>query len=196
MILVATIMRYGYARTSTKEQNPERQRVALQEEDCEELFVDQCSGKNAERPQLQLMMSKLRAGDTVVVKSVDRLARNTKDLLALLDEAKNKGAQVRFIDNRLTFDDSPTSNFMITMLGAVGELERSFIRQRQSEGIEIAKSNNVYKGRPVSKKTEAAKVKIAEKLARGVFTDKEIYESVKVSRASFYRIKKEIQTEQ
>ncbi|EMO2323956.1 recombinase family protein [Klebsiella pneumoniae] len=74
-------MRYGYARTSTKEQNPERQRVALQEEDCEELFVDQCSGKNAERPQLQLMMSKLRAGDTVVVKSVDRLARNTKDLL-------------------------------------------------------------------------------------------------------------------
>ncbi len=196
MILMATIMRYGYARTSTKEQNPERQRVALQEEDCEELFVDQCSGKNAERPQLQLMMSKLRAGDTVVVKSVDRLARNTKDLLALLDEAKNKGAQVRFIDNRLTFDDSPTSNFMITMLGAVGELERSFIRQRQSEGIEIAKSNNVYKGRPVSKKTEAAKVKIAEKLARGVFTDKEIYESVKVSRASFYRIKKEIQTEQ
>ena len=196
MILMATIMRYGYARTSTKEQNPERQRVALQEEDCEELFVDQCSGKNAERPQLQLMMSKLRAGDTVVVKSVDRLARNTKDLLALLDEAKNKGAQVRFIDNRLTFDDSPTSNFMITMLGAVGELERSFIRQRQSEGIEIAKSNNVYKGRPVSKKTEAAKVKIAEKLARGVFTDKEIYESVKVSRASFCRIKKEIQTEQ
>ena len=196
MILMATIMRYGYARTSTKEQNPERQRVALQEEDCEELFVDQCSGKNAERPQLQLMMSKLRAGDTVVVKSVDRLARNTKDLLALLDEAKNKGAQVRFIDNRLTFDDSPTSNFMITMLGAVGELERSFIRQRQSEGIEIAKSNNVYKGRPVSKKTEAAKVKIAEKLARGVFTDKEIYESVKVSRASFYRTKKEIQTEQ
>ncbi|HHO8391277.1 TPA: recombinase family protein [Klebsiella pneumoniae] len=193
---MATIMRYGYARTSTKEQNPERQRVALQEENCEELFVDQCSGKNAERPQLQLMMSKLRAGDTVVVKSVDRLARNTKDLLALLDEAKNKGAQVRFIDNRLTFDDSPTSNFMITMLGAVGELERSFIRQRQSEGIEIAKSNNVYKGRPVSKKTEAAKVKIAEKLARGVFTDKEIYESVKVSRASFYRIKKEIQTEQ
>lgn len=193
---MATIMRYGYARTSTKEQNPERQRVALQEEDCEELFVDQCSGKNADRPQLQLMMSKLRAGDTVVVKSVDRLARNTKDLLALLDEAKNKGAQVRFIDNRLTFDDSPTSNFMITMLGAVGELERSFIRQRQSEGIEIAKSNNVYKGRPVSKKTEAAKVKIAEKLARGVFTDKEIYESVKVSRASFYRIKKEIQTEQ
>ena len=193
---MATIMRYGYARTSTKEQNPERQRVALQEEDCEELFVDQCSGKNAERPQLQLMMSKLRAGDTVVVKSVDRLARNTKDLLALLDEAKNKGAQVRFIDNRLTFDDSPTSNFMITMLGAVGELERSFIRQRQSEGIEIAKSNNVYKGRPVSKKTEAAKVKIAEKLARGVFPDKEIYESVKVSRASFYRIKKEIQTEQ
>ena len=189
-------MRYGYARTSTKEQNPERQRVTLQEEDCEELFVDQCSGKNADRPQLQLMMSKLRAGDTVVVKSVDRLARNTKDLLALLDEAKNKGAQVRFIDNRLTFDDSPTSNFMITMLGAVGELERSFIRQRQSEGIEIAKSNNVYKGRPVSKKTEAAKVKIAEKLARGVFTDKEIYESVKVSRASFYRIKKEIQTEQ
>ena len=196
MIPMATIMRYGYARTSTKEQNPERQRVALQEEDCEELFVDQCSGKNAERPQLQLMMSKLRAGDTVVVKSVDRLARNTKDLLALLDEAKNKGAQVRFIDNRLTFDDSPTSNFMITMLGAVGELERSFIRQRQSEGIEIAKSNNVYKGRPVSKKTEAAKVKIAEKLARGVFTDKEIYESVKVSRASFYRMKKEIQTEQ
>ncbi|MCU8819442.1 recombinase family protein, partial [Klebsiella quasipneumoniae] len=78
-----------------------------------------------------LMMSKLRAGDTVVVKSVDRLARNTKDLLALLDEAKNTGAQVRFIDNRLTFDDSPTSNFMITMLGAMGELERSFVHQRQ-----------------------------------------------------------------
>ena len=66
-------MRYGYARTSTKEQNPERQRVALQEEDCEELFVDQCSGKNADRPQLQLMMSKLRAGDTVVGMAISPL---------------------------------------------------------------------------------------------------------------------------
>ncbi|WP_407263962.1 recombinase family protein [Klebsiella quasipneumoniae] len=115
-------MRYGYARTSTKEQNPERQRVALQEEGLRGAIRRPMLRKNAERPQLQLMMSKLRAGDTVVVKSVDRLARNTKDLLALLDEAKNKGAQVRFIDNRLIFDDSPTSNFMITMLGAVGNL--------------------------------------------------------------------------
>lgn len=181
---------FGYVRVSSKDQNEARQIEALKGL-VDEILIDKASGKNAERPQLQALLQKVRSGDVVKVKSVDRLARNTRDLLTILDELTNNGVKVMFLDNSMTFDDSPTSKFMITMLGAVGELERSFIRQRQQEGIAIAKEKGgVFKGR---QKDEEIRKTVAGYLVKGVHTSQEICKLTGVSRATFFRIKRELQ---
>lgn len=180
---------FGYVRVSSKDQNEARQVEALKDL-VDEVLIDKASGKNAERPQLQALLQKVRSGDVVKVKSVDRLARNTRDLLTILEELTSQGISVMFLDNSLTFDDSPTSKFMITMLGAVGELERSFIRQRQTEGIAIAKEKGgVFKGRP---KDEELRRSVAGYLAKGSYSSQEICKLAGVSRATFFRIKKEL----
>ncbi|EMH4920857.1 recombinase family protein [Serratia marcescens] len=177
---------FGYARVSTRDQNPDRQTLALV--DCDEVLLDKVSGKNTDRPELTKLRGMVRAGDTVRVKSVDRLARNTKDLLDLLEEFTAKGVSVSFIDNSMTFDNSPTSKFMITMLGAVGELERSFIRQRQSEGIAAAKERGAFKGR---QKDDELREKIHRYIRLGTHSNDDIIKLVGCGRATFYRIKKE-----
>ncbi|MGK3129852.1 recombinase family protein [Pantoea sp. C8B4] len=180
---------FGYVRVSSKDQNESRQIEALKGL-VDEILIDKCSGKNADRPQLQALFQKVRSGDTVKIKSVDRLARNTRDLLEILDHLTSQGIKVIFIDNNMTFDDTPTSKFYVTMLGAVGELERSFIRQRQQEGIEIAKEKGgVFKGRP---KDEELRKTVAGYLAKGSYTSQEICKLAGVSRATFFRIKKEL----
>lgn len=179
-------MNIGYIRVSSKEQNTERQEQALST--CERLYIDRVSGKNTERPQLQRMMSTLRKGDVLTVKSVDRLARNTHDLLAILDDLLALGVTVRFLDNSMEFSDNPTSRFMITMLGAVGELERSFIRQRQQEGIAIAKEKGTYNGRP---KDDELRKKVMGYLNRGIKPD-EVAKLCGCGRATVFRIKKEM----
>ncbi|MGS8098432.1 recombinase family protein [Providencia sp. PROV_01] len=184
-------MIFGYVRVSTKEQNIKRQTDALV--GCDKIFIDRVSGKSADRPELNAMKQQLRDGDTVRVKSVDRLARNTQDLLALLSEITEQGVKVEFIDNQIGFDNNPTSKFMITLLGAVAELERSFIRQRQSEGITIAKQKGRYKGRPISDNALKAKKLITEKLSGKLsLTDTEIMQLSGIKHAQFYRLKKTI----
>lgn len=183
------MMNIGYIRVSSKEQNIERQEHALGM--CERLYIDKVSGKNTERPQLQMMISSLRNGDILTVKSVDRLARNTRDLLTILDDLLALGITVRFLDNNMEFSNNPTSRFMITMLGAVGELERSFIRQRQQEGIAIAKEKGSYNGRP---KDEELRQKVMGYLGRGIKPD-EIAKLCGCGRATVFRIKKEITEE-
>ena len=113
----------------------------------DELFLDKASGKNAEqRPELQRMMDYVRKGDTVVVESISRFARNTRDLLELVEKLTAK--EVEFISQKEAIDTTtPTGKFMLTVFGAVAELEREYILQRQQEGITIAKANGVYKGR-------------------------------------------------
>ncbi|HHR6132318.1 TPA: recombinase family protein [Providencia alcalifaciens] len=178
-------------RVSTKEQNIERQTDVLSA--CDKIFIDRVSAKSADRPELNAMRQQLRDGDTVRVKSVDRLARNTQDLLALLAEMTGQGVNVEFIDNKMIFDNQPTSKFMITLLGAVAELERSFIRQRQSEGIAIAKQKGRYKGRPVSDNALKAQKLITEKSSGKLsLTDTEIMQLSGIKHAQFYRIKKGI----
>lgn len=183
---------FGYVRVSSKDQNVERQTDALVNASvpAQNLFIDKLSGKNTERPEFQKLLSKVRLGDEVIVKSVDRLARNTKDLLALLEEMTAEGVTVRFLDNSMSFDNSPTSKFMITMLGAVGELERSFIRQRQQEGIAIAKAKgDVFKGRM---KDEELRVKVKGYLSKGNHSADDIATLCKCGRATVFRIKKEM----
>ena len=139
-------MQVGYIRISTPEQNTARQEVLMQELGVEKVFIDRMSGKNTDRPQLKQMLSFVRQGDTVIVESISRFARNTRDLLELVEQLSAKG--VEFVSRKEQIDTTtPTGKFMLTVFGAVAELEREYILQRQAEGIAIAKANGVYQGR-------------------------------------------------
>jgi len=134
---------YGYIRVSTQEQNTIRQEVLMQALDVEQVFIDRMSGKNLARPELQKLLAFVRTGDCVIVESISRFARNTRDLLERL-----QSKQVQFVSKKEAIDTTtPTGKFMLTVFGAVAELEREYILQRQREGIAIAKENGVYKGR-------------------------------------------------
>lgn len=140
-------MKVGYIRVSTEEQNTARQEILMQELGVEKVFIDKLSGKNTSRPQLMEMMNFIREGDTVVVSEISRLARNTKDLLSLVDQMKEKG--VHFESKKEGIDTTTdTGKFMLTIFAAVSELERSYILSRQREGIDAKKARGEYLGRP------------------------------------------------
>lgn len=138
--------RIGYIRVSTTDQNSERQ---LDKIPVDRVFTDKASGKDTNRPQLQAAISYARDGDTLVVHSMDRLARNVEDMLRLVRELNAKGVSVEFLKENMTFSADKTdarSMLMFTMLGAFAQFERSLIRERQREGIAIAKAKGVYRG--------------------------------------------------
>ena len=139
--------RIGYVRVSTTDQNTERQ---LDGVTLDKTFTDKASGKDLHRPQLQATLDFIREGDTLIVHSIDRLARNASDLLRLVEDLTRKGVTVEFIKERLTFrgqSDDPIASLMLTMLAGFAQFERSLIRERQREGIAIAKADGKYKGR-------------------------------------------------
>lgn len=140
------IMKVFYARVSTQEQNEARQIESAKQNNCEKIFLDKASGKNANREQLKAMLSFVREGDIVVVSEIARLARNTSDLLSIVNELNEKG--VDFVSLKEAVDTrTPQGKFMLTMFGAMAELERAYILQRQQEGIAEAKKAGKYKGR-------------------------------------------------
>jgi DNA invertase Pin-like site-specific DNA recombinase len=141
--------RVGYIRVSSIDQNTDRQ---LDGQDLDKVFTDKASGKDTKRSQLQAALDYIREGDELVVHSMDRLARNLDDLRRIVLELTKKGVHVRFVKENLTFtgEDSPMSNLLLSLLGAVAEFERSMIRERQREGIAMAKKAGVYKGRKPS----------------------------------------------
>ncbi|KPV42697.1 recombinase family protein [Alicyclobacillus ferrooxydans] len=138
--------RIGYVRVSTFDQNAERQ---LQEVQVDRIFTDKASGKDRNRPQLDVLLGYVRDGDTVVVHSMDRLARNLDDLRKIVHDLTKRGVQVEFIKEHLTFigDDSAMANLMLSVMGAFAEFERALIRERQREGIALAKNRGAYQGR-------------------------------------------------
>ena len=147
-------MKIGYIRVSTKEQNTIRQELLMQDLEVEKVYIDKVSGKNAtDRKQLHEMLEYIREGDTVVVESISRFARNTKDLLELIEILENK--KVSFISKKEAIDTTTgTGKFMLTVFGAMAELERSYILDRQREGIEAMPINE--EGKKVSLKTGKA----------------------------------------
>ncbi|MEO8222695.1 MAG: recombinase family protein, partial [Specibacter sp.] len=155
----------GYVRVSAADQKEARQLEALGAVD--RLFSEKVSGKNTDdRAQLQEMLIYVRDGDTVRVKSPDRLARSTTDLLALVEQLKAKGVALEFIDNPALNTDTPQGEFMLTVLAAIAQLERKTIRERQAEGIAIAKRNGVYDRVP---KLAPEQVQLArQRIAQGV----------------------------
>ena len=139
-----------------------RQEVLMQELSVDEVYIDRLSGKNTDRPELKKMMDYVRKGDTVIVESISRFARNTRDLLVLIEKLTEKG--VEFVSRKEAIDTTtPTEKFMLTVFGAVAELEREYILQRQREGIAIAKAQGKYTGR---KSIERSNFDAVEKLWR------------------------------
>ena len=138
--------RVGYTRVSTEAQNLDRQLDGIA---VDKVFADKVSGKNTQRPKLEEMLNYIRDGDTIIVHSMDRLARNLDDLRRLVRDLTGRGVRVQFVKENLTFsgDDSPMATLLLSIMGSFAEFERALIRERQMEGIAQAKKRGVYTGR-------------------------------------------------
>ena len=147
--------RIGYIRVSSFDQNPDRQLENIQ---TDKVFSDKASGKDTKRPELEALITFVREGDTVVVHSMDRLARNLDDLRSLVQMFTSRGVRIEFVKENMTFtgDESPMATLMLSVMGAFAEFERSLIRERQREGIELAKLRGAYRGRKKALSSEQA----------------------------------------
>lgn len=179
-----TGQRIGYIRVSSEDQNTDRQLDGIQ---VDEMFTDKVSGKSLERPALQDMMRYARNGDHLFVHSMDRLARNLIDLRKLVQDLTSRGVEVSFIKENLTFTgkDEPISMLLLNVIGAVAEFERSIIRERQAEGIRIAKAKGVYRGRNAAMTHDQAEE--AKRLAGAGVPKARIARDLKVSRETLYK---------
>ena len=183
-------MKIGYYRCSTSEQNPDRQRKILEDAGCEQVFSDMQSGKDRNRPGLAEMMRFARKDDVLVVESLSRLARSTKDLLNIVDELKAKG--VGFISQKEQIDtNTPQGKFMLTVFAAMSELERSQILQRQAEGIAIAKQKGVYKGRSPKEVDMYLFSELYKQWKNGNIKQKYMMEKLNISRSKLFNLIKE-----
>ena len=183
----------GYIRVSTQEQNTIRQEVLMETLGVDEVYIDRMSGKDANRPELQKMMEYVRKGDTVIVESISRFARNTRDLLELVERLTAKG--VEFVSKKEAIDTTtPTGKFMLTVFGAVAELEREYILQRQREGIAIAKEQGKYKGRQPIQYDRYLFDQLYSEWKKGNITQKYMCQKLKMSRSTLSRIIREKKT--
>lgn len=187
-------MIYGYARVSTVEQNAARQVKQLKEAGCEVIIEEKFSGATMDRPELQKLINGLEPGDVVIVSDLTRISRSSRDLFELVDTIKSKGAALKSIKDTWldTTSDNPYSSFLLTVMAGVSQLERDLIRQRQAEGVALAKEAGKYRGR-VKKYTEKHQgMNHAIELYRsGNYTVKQICEITRVSRSALYREIKE-----
>jgi len=183
-------MKIGYIRVSSKEQNEKRQVEALKNI-TDQLYIEKISGKNTNRPKLQEMLDFVRKGDTIVVESISRFARNTKDLLDLVELLKQKNVDFQSLKENID-THTPTGKFMLTVFGAVAELERGYIRQRQKEGIKLTlEAGEAYGRPPILSDNEIKEAYQEYKNPERIKQTKELYEGLNISKATFYRLMKE-----
>ena len=178
-------MKVGYRRVSTVEQKFDRQELG----ELDKLFEEKVSGSNAERLALNEMIDFVRQDDEVVVYSIDRLARNLRDLQSIIQKLNDKGATIHFLSERLTFSASSDDAFaklQLQMMGAFAEFERNIIRKRQAEGIAKAKAKGVYAKRGATINKESVK-----QLQANGLTITAIAREMDISRMSIYRINKQ-----
>lgn len=177
--------RIGYVRVSSVDQNDARQLDGMA---LDRVFTDKASGKDTDRPQLKALREVvLREGDHLFVHSMDRLSRSLKDLQAVVEELTGRGVAVTFVKESMTFsgNDDPMATLMLQLLGAVSQFERALIKERQREGIAIAKAKGgVYKGRKPALDAEAA-ASLRDMAARGI-PKTDIAATLGISRASVY----------
>lgn len=177
----------GYIRVSSLTQNTDRQLdgVAL-----DRTFTDKVSGKDVKRPELSACLKHLREGDILHVHSMDRLARNLDDLRSLVKDLTSRGVMVQFHKEGLKFtgEDTPMAQLLLSIMGAVADFERSLILERQREGIAIAKSKGIYKGRKLSLKDEQVEELLAKLNSGKKVTD--VAKQLGISRETVYQYKK------
>lgn len=175
-------------RVSSLAQNTARQEVLMQELGVDRVFIDRQSGKDTIRPELKRMMDFVREGDVVIVESISRFARNTRDLLELVEQLTAKN--VEFVSKKEALDTStPSGRFVLTIFGAVAQLEREYLLQRQKEGIAIAKQEGKYKGRKPLIRPELDSVLTIWQ--NGDITAVEAMRRLRMSKTTFYRIVRE-----
>ena len=174
----------GYVRVSTLQQNANRQLEGVK---LDKTFIDQASGKDLKRPQLAAMLDFIREGDTVVVHSMDRLARNLSDLKRIVSQCTQNQITIRFLKEGLTFtgEDSPMANLLLSVMGGIAEFERALIHERQAEGIALAQKKGVYIGRKKSLSSEQVHY-MKESIAKHKKKN-EIAKELGVSRETIYR---------
>ncbi len=176
--------RIGYIRVSSLDQNYERQLEGIKLDKC---FIDKASGKDTARPQLEAMLNYVRDGDLIIVHSMDRLARNLDDLRRLVQQLTEKKIKIEFLKENLTFteEDAPMSKLLLSVMGAFAEFERSLIKERQREGIALAKKKGVYKGRKPSLSSDQI-VEMKQRISNG---DKKshIANDLGISRETLYQ---------
>ena len=179
-------MKIFYVRCSTAEQNEARQLEMAKQQGAEKIFVDKASGKNTNREQFKEMMKFAREGDVIITESISRIARNVKDLLNIIEELKNN--KVDFISLKENIDTStPQGKFMVTVFGAMAELERDTILQRQAEGIAIAKEQGKYKGRAPMQIDKEKFGAMVEQYRAGNRTAVSIMKEFNITATTFYR---------
>ena len=176
--------RLGYVRVSSFEQHPDRQLDGLA---LDRVFTDHASGKDTQRPQLAALRRFAREGDTVVVHSLDRLARNLDDLRRLVQELTRRGVRLEFLQERLTFtgDDSPLATLLLSVMGAFAQFERALLRERQREGIALAKQRGVYRGR--QKRLSPAAIGALRQRAQAGEPKAQLAREVGISRETLYQ---------
>src|SRR5215469_3538870 len=174
----------GYVRVSSFDQNPDRQLEAVS---AARIFTDKASGKDTRRPELDRLLTYVRDGDTVVVHSMDRLARNLDDLRRIVQSLTRRGVRIEFVKEHLTFtgEDSPMASLMLFVMGAFAEFERALIHERQREGIALAKQRGAYKGRKKSL-SEAAVAELRQRLDAGV-SKAQVAREFGISRETLYQ---------
>lgn len=179
----------GYIRVSSIEQNTESQKSLLGNVGMDKVFEEKLSGKNTERPQLQMMLDYVRDGDTVYVKDLSRLARNTKDLLDIVEYLNNKGVALKSIKENI----DTSSNFgklMITFLAAIYEFERANLLERQRDGIAVAKKQGKYRGRKQVPKPANFK-EVYQKWINRQITSISAIRELNISEYAFYKFVRE-----
>lgn len=202
-------MKIGYARVSTTDQNLDRQLEQLQKADCKKIFQEKISGKNANRPQLQALLDFIREDDEVVVISMDRLGRNSRDISNIIEQIKQKGATINILDlpSFEGIKDRNLKNLLTNLILEIqkytAEQERKTILERQKQGIKLAKERGVYKGGVVQYSKDSKDPKrrliyntVVEMLKRKEngepITITEIAHKVGITRNTIYRIKKDL----
>ena len=176
--------RIGYIRVSSLEQNPERQLEGI---NVDIKYTDTASGKDTSRPQLTAMLNYVRDGDTVIVHSMDRLARNLQDLRKLVDYLIKKKVKIEFVKEGLSFngEESPVSMLMLSVTGAFAEFERTLIKERQMEGIALAKKKGLYKGRKAALSQE--QIQEVRRLVSAGHPKAQIARDFSISRETLYQ---------
>lgn len=180
-------MKVGYVRVSTEDQNTIRQEILMEQLGVERVYIEKASGKSrAGRPQLEAMMNFVREGDVVIAESISRFARSAKDLLNLVEDLKEK--KVGFVSQKENIDTTtPQGRFMLTVFGAMAELERDQVLQRQKEGIAAAKAAGKYKGRQPIPISEETLKEVHTAWYKNEITTSHAIKRLGVSRNTFYR---------